>query len=193
MIRYTHPMSDFFLLGFRQFPWHGLNGAVGGTCPPWPPWLRYCPSHAGCSSWHPTNSVKAQTCRVSRISRETHAFSMSLTLSLRTVEISCIFLLNEKQYFNVRRVLLLWWEMRVLTPALLLLTLGLLIFMCGSIRHTAQWQCPGSKLVHMTVQVSTRSWQHIDTIYGLRHCVHLVYAGLATLISYTYVRLIDSV
>ena len=77
---------------------------------------------------------------------------------------------------------------------------GLLIFMCGSIRHTAQWQCPGSKLVHttalcwiMTVQVSTRSWQHIDTIYGLWHCVHLVYAGLATLISYTYMRLIDSV
>ena len=28
--------------------------------------------------------------------------------------------------------------MRVLTPVLLLLTLGLLIFMCGSIRHTAQ-------------------------------------------------------
>ena len=45
----------------------------------------------------------------------------------------------------------------------------------------------------MTVQVSTRSWQHIDTIYGLWHCVYLVYAGLATLISYTYVRLIDSV
>jgi len=40
-----------------------------------------------------------QTCQVSRISRETHAFSMSLTLSLRTVEISRIFLLNEKQYF----------------------------------------------------------------------------------------------
>ena len=33
----------------------------------------------------------------------------------------------------------------------------------------------------MTVQVSTRSWQHIDTIYGLWLCVHLVYAGLATL------------
>ena len=44
----------------------------------------------------------------------------------------------------------------------------------------------------MTVQVSTRSWQHIDTIYGLWHCVHLVYARLATLISYTYVRLIDT-
>jgi len=40
-----------------------------------------------------------QTCQVSRISHETHAFSMSLTLSLRTVEISRIFLLNEKQYF----------------------------------------------------------------------------------------------
>jgi len=39
------------------------------------------------------------TCQVSRIWRETHAFSMSLTLSLRTVEISRIFLLNEKQYF----------------------------------------------------------------------------------------------
>ena len=38
-----------------------------------------------------------QTCQVSRISRETHAFSISLTLSLRTVEISRIFLLNEKQ------------------------------------------------------------------------------------------------
>ena len=76
--------------------------------------------------------------------------------------------------------------MRLLTPVLLLLTLGLLIFMCGSIRHTAQ-----SSIV--TVQVSTRSWQHIDTIYGLWHCVHLVYAGMITLISYTYVRLIDSV
>jgi len=71
---------------------------------------------------------------------------MSLALSLRTVEISCIFLRNEKQYFNVTSVL--WWEMRVITPVLLLLTLGLLIFMCGSIRHTAQWQCRGSKLVH---------------------------------------------
>jgi len=49
-----------------------------------------------------------QTCQVSRISRATHAFSMSLTLSLRTVEISRIFLLNEKQYFNVTSVLLLW-------------------------------------------------------------------------------------
>jgi len=87
-----------------------------------------------------------QTCQVSRTSRETHTFSMSITLSLRTVEISRIFLLNEKQYFNVTSVLLLWWEMRVLTPVLLLLTLGLLIFMCGSNRHTAQ--CPGSKLVH---------------------------------------------
>ena len=56
---------------------------------------------------------------------------------------------STKNYiFNVTSVLLLWWEMRVLTPVLLLLTLGLLISMCGSIRHTAQWQCPGSKLVH---------------------------------------------
>ena len=46
-----------------------------------------------------TWSVHHQTCQVSRISRDTHAFSMSLTLSLRTVEISRIFLLNEKQYF----------------------------------------------------------------------------------------------
>jgi len=44
--------------------------------------------------------VITQTCQVSRISRETHAFLMSLTLSLdRTVEMSRIFLLNEKQYF----------------------------------------------------------------------------------------------
>ena len=42
---------------------------------------------------------RIQTCQVSSISRETHAFSMSLALSLRTVEISRIFLLNEKQYF----------------------------------------------------------------------------------------------
>ena len=45
-----------------------------------------------------------QTCQVSRISRETHAFSMSLTLSLRTVKISRIFLLNEKQYFLMSQV-----------------------------------------------------------------------------------------
>jgi len=45
------------------------------------------------------HSLHVQTCQVSRISRETHAFSISLMLSLRTVEISCIFLLNEKQYF----------------------------------------------------------------------------------------------
>jgi len=44
-------------------------------------------------------TLPGQTCQVSRISRETHAFSMSLTLSLRTVEISRVFLLNEKQYF----------------------------------------------------------------------------------------------
>ena len=44
--------------------------------------------------------VITQTCQVSRISHETHAFLMSLTLSLdRTVEMSRIFLLNEKQYF----------------------------------------------------------------------------------------------
>jgi len=43
--------------------------------------------------------VITQTCQVSRISRETHAFLMSLTLSLCTVEMSRIFLLNEKQYF----------------------------------------------------------------------------------------------
>ena len=43
--------------------------------------------------------VQPQTCQVSRISHETHTFSMSLTLSLGTVEISRIFLLNEKQYF----------------------------------------------------------------------------------------------
>jgi len=47
----------------------------------------------------PLNCWHVQTCQVSRISRETHAFSMSLTLSLRTVEISRIFLLKEKQYF----------------------------------------------------------------------------------------------
>jgi len=69
---------------------------------------------------------------------------MSLTLSLRTVEISRVFLLNEKNnIFNVTSVLLLWREMRVLTPVLLLLTLGLLIFMCGSI-----------SLTHGTVTVS---------------------------------------
>ena len=84
---------------------------------------------------------------------------------------------TKNNIFNVTSVLLLWWEMRVLTPVLLLLTLGLLIFMCGSIRHTAQWQCPGSKLVHSKWLVSTRSWQHIDTIYGLWHCVHLYTRG----------------
>jgi len=37
---------------------------------------------------------------ITQISRETHAFLMSLTLSLdHTVEMSRIFLLNEKQYF----------------------------------------------------------------------------------------------
>ena len=56
----------------------------------------------------PTNTtnyrtVFYQTCQVSCISRETHAFSMSLTLSLRTVEISRIFLLNEKQYFKCHK------------------------------------------------------------------------------------------
>jgi len=45
-----------------------------------------------------------QTCQVSRISRETRAFSMSLTLSLRTVEISRVFLLNEKTIFLMSQV-----------------------------------------------------------------------------------------
>jgi len=47
---------------------------------------------------HAMSDLSKQTCQVSRI-------SMSLTLSLRTVEISRIFLLNEKQYFNVTSVL----------------------------------------------------------------------------------------
>jgi len=55
---------------------------------------------------HAMSDLSKQTCQVSRISRETHAFLMSLTLSLRTVEISRIFLLNEKQYFNVTSVLI---------------------------------------------------------------------------------------
>jgi len=54
---------------------------------------------------HAMSDLSKQTCQVSRILRETHAFLMSLTLSLRTVEISRIFLLNEKQYFNVTSVL----------------------------------------------------------------------------------------
>jgi len=37
---------------------------------------------------------------------------------------------TKNNIFNVTRVLLLWWEMRILTPVLLLLTLGLLIFIC---------------------------------------------------------------
>jgi len=52
---------------------------------------------------------------------------------------------TKNNIFNVTSVLLLWWEMRVLTPVLLLLTLGLLIFVCGSIRHTAQWQSAWSE------------------------------------------------
>ena len=43
-----------------------------------------------------------QTCQVSRISRETHAFSMSLTLSLRTVEISR----SQRHHRTAYRVLL---------------------------------------------------------------------------------------
>ena len=52
---------------------------------------------------------------------------MSLTLSLRTVEISRIFLLNEKQYFLLSQMFSFCGarEMRVLTSVLLLLTLGL--------------------------------------------------------------------
>jgi len=43
---------------------------------------------------------------------------------------------TKNNIFNVTSVLLLLWEMRILTPVLLLLTLGLLIFMCGSIKHS---------------------------------------------------------
>jgi len=48
MIRYSGtptppgpPYPQFFLSGFRQFPWAGRTG-VGGTCPSW---LRYCTIH----------------------------------------------------------------------------------------------------------------------------------------------------
>ena len=36
------PHLQFFLLGFRQFPWPGRTG-VGGTCPHATLWLRYWP------------------------------------------------------------------------------------------------------------------------------------------------------
>jgi len=49
-------------------------------------------------------AYNGQTCQVSRVSRETHAFSMSLTLSLGTVEISRIFLLNKKTIFLMSQV-----------------------------------------------------------------------------------------
>ena len=34
MIRYPHPTSNFFLLGFRQFPWPGRAAGVREACPP---------------------------------------------------------------------------------------------------------------------------------------------------------------
>jgi len=130
---------------------------------------------------------------MSRISRETYAFSMSLTLSLRTVKSHAFSCSTKNNVSNVTSVLLLWWEMRVVTPVLLLLTLGLLIFMCGFIRHTTQWQCPGSKFVHSkwlckcrlvlgststqfticgTVSFYyTRGWQHW---YHIRTCVRFI-------------------
>jgi len=53
--------------------------------------------------------VITQTCQVSRISHETHAFLMSLTLSLdRTVEMSRISCSTKNNIFNVTSVLLLW-------------------------------------------------------------------------------------
>ena len=84
------------------------------------PAIRHCSCCCCCQ-------LQDQTCQVSRISRETHAFSISLALSLRTGEISRIFLLNEKQYFLLSQVFSFCGarEMRVLTSVLLLLTLGL--------------------------------------------------------------------
>ena len=67
---------------------------------------------------------------------------MSLTLSLRTVEISRIFFSAKNNIFNVTSVL------------------------------------------HLCMVRNESSHSRVT---------HLVYAGLATLISYTYVRLIDSV
>ena len=70
----------------------GISWAVCKSAPRSSPITTPVPHYSGFTG-------RMQTCQVSRISRETHAFSMSLTLSLRTVEMSRIFLLNEKQYF----------------------------------------------------------------------------------------------
>ena len=77
----------------------------------------------------------------SRIFDESHALTPhSGNLTHIPAQRKTIFLISQVFSFCGEK-----WEF---TPVLLLLTLGLLIFMCGSIRHTAQWQCPGSKLVH---------------------------------------------
>ena len=86
---------------------------------------------------NPTKPSPAITPAKSHASRErlTHFrwVSRSHSAQWKSHAFSCS---TKSNIFNITSVLLLWWEMRVLTPVLLLLTLGLLIFMCGSTRHT---------------------------------------------------------
>ena len=79
---------------------------------------------------------------------------------------------TKNNIFNVTSLLLLWWEMRVLTPVLLLLTLGLLIFMCGSIRHrhSDNVPAPNSSIVNDCASVDSFLAAHRHNLLSVALC-----------------------
>jgi len=132
-----------FFPSVLQYHWFGNRVSIWFYLPGLPAKILFYPAQTAVNMVIGYRPAKSHASRV----RLTHFrwVSRSHSAQWKSHAFSCS---AKNNIFNVTTVLLLWWEMRVLTPVLLLLTLGLLTFMCGSIRHMAQWQCPGCKLVH---------------------------------------------